>query len=181
MGSSNHGWALVRSNYPGRYTYKGTENSVSTFKTRPSSSHTSSNFRASACKHKQTNISFLVPTPTQVSIVSIPTIFDPALAPPGKAVVHAYYAASEPYELWDGLIRGTPQYAAMKEERAKPLWKVRGLRVEGLWSGSRLRADIKCWHLTSKTKSAGERCRQSKFCADSQLLRSLETAGAEGG
>ncbi|MEW5302257.1 MAG: hypothetical protein WDW36_005059 [Sanguina aurantia] len=61
--------------------------------------------------------------PQNVSIVSIPTVFDPALAPPGKAVVHAYYAASEPYALWEGLARGTPQYAAMKEERAQPLWQ----------------------------------------------------------
>jgi hypothetical protein len=37
-----------------------------------------------------------------VCIVSIPTVFDPSLAPPGKAVVHAYYAANEPYEVRDG-------------------------------------------------------------------------------
>ena len=46
------------------------------------------------------------------------------MAPPGKAVVHAYYAASEPYSLWEGVKRGSEEYKRMKEERAEPLWKV---------------------------------------------------------
>ena len=51
-------------------------------------------------------------------------VFDPSMAPPGKAVVHAYYAASEPYSLWEGVKRGSEEYKRMKEERAEPLWKV---------------------------------------------------------
>jgi phytoene dehydrogenase-like protein len=38
-----------------------------------------------------------IESPQNVCIVSIPTIFDPNLAPPGKHVVHAYTAGNEPY------------------------------------------------------------------------------------
>ena len=37
-------------------------------------------------------------------------------------VLHAYYAADEPYEVWAGLDRKSDEYAALKVERAKPLW-----------------------------------------------------------
>ena len=33
--------------------------------------------------------------------VSIPSVFDPGLAPKGKHVLHAYCAANEPFELWE--------------------------------------------------------------------------------
>eukprot|EP00892_Ulva_mutabilis_P003440 jgi/Ulvmu1/1468/UM011_0198.1 len=58
-----------------------------------------------------------------VCIASIPTVFDPSLAPAGKAVVHAYTAANEPWELWEGVSRGTAEYAALKRERAEVLWR----------------------------------------------------------
>lgn len=58
-----------------------------------------------------------------VSIVSIPTVFDPSLAPKGKAVVHAYTAANEPWEIWEGVERGTEEYANLKHERVQGLWK----------------------------------------------------------
>ncbi|KAF5837057.1 hypothetical protein DUNSADRAFT_4890 [Dunaliella salina] len=61
--------------------------------------------------------------PHNVCIVSIPTVFDPKLAPPGKAVVHAYYAANEPYDLWKGMDTKSPEYKALKEERAEGLWQ----------------------------------------------------------
>jgi phytoene dehydrogenase-like protein len=54
--------------------------------------------------------------------VSIPTVLDPSLAPPGKHVVHAYYAGNEPYALWEGLKRGSPEYEVLKEERSQVLW-----------------------------------------------------------
>ena len=54
----------------------------------------------------------------------MPAVFDPGMAPPGKAVVHAYFAGSEPYSLWEGVKRGSPEYLKLKEERAEPLWKV---------------------------------------------------------
>lgn len=43
-------------------------------------------------------------------IVSIPTVLDPGLAPEGKHLVHIYTAGNEPYALWEGLKRGSPEY-----------------------------------------------------------------------
>ena len=56
-------------------------------------------------------------------IISIPTLLDPSLAPEGKHVLHAYYAANEPYELWDGLKRNSKEYKELKEKRAERLWE----------------------------------------------------------
>ena len=42
--------------------------------------------------------------------ISIPTMLDPSLAPPGKHVVHAYTAANEPYGIWENLKRGSKEY-----------------------------------------------------------------------
>ena len=64
-----------------------------------------------------------VDAPRNVVNVSIPTAVEPGLAPPGKHVVHAYYAANEPFTDWEGLKRGSPQYEALKAERAEGLWK----------------------------------------------------------
>lgn len=58
-----------------------------------------------------------------VAIVSIPTVFDKSLAPEGKAVVHAYTAANEPWEIWEGVQRGTEEYKKLKHVRVQPLWK----------------------------------------------------------
>lgn len=58
-----------------------------------------------------------------VLIASIPTVFDPSLAPPGKAVVHAYTAGNEPYSHWQGLKRNSPEYRQLKEERSQGLWR----------------------------------------------------------
>ena len=55
-------------------------------------------------------------------IISIPTALDPGLAPDGCHVLHAYYAADEPYEVWEGMDRRSDEYKALKEERAAPLW-----------------------------------------------------------
>jgi hypothetical protein len=62
--------------------------------------------------------------PQNVCIASIPSVVDTSLAPPGKAVVHAYTAGSEPYALWEGLSRGSPAYEQLKEERTQCLWQV---------------------------------------------------------
>ena len=56
-------------------------------------------------------------------IISIPTLLDPSLAPEGKHVLHAYYAANEPYEPWAGVRRGSDEYRALKEERSQRLWE----------------------------------------------------------
>ena len=55
--------------------------------------------------------------------VSNPCVLDPTLAPEGYIVLHAYGAGNEPYEIWEGLQRNTPEYIALKEERAQPLWR----------------------------------------------------------
>lgn len=49
-----------------------------------------------------------------VCIGSIPTVFNPKLAPKGKALVHAYCAANEPYSLWEGLDRKSQEYKDFK-------------------------------------------------------------------
>ena len=55
--------------------------------------------------------------------LSNPCVIDPTLAPKGFMVLHAYGAANEPYEIWEGMDRRSPEYAKLKEERAKPLWR----------------------------------------------------------
>jgi phytoene dehydrogenase-like protein len=57
-----------------------------------------------------------------VCIVSIPTVFDPTLAPPGCATIHAYTAGNEPWEIWEHVTPGTPEYDALKEQRSQCLW-----------------------------------------------------------
>ena len=41
----------------------------------------------------------------------------------GKAVVHTYTAGNEPYEVWEGLERGSKEYEDLKQQRAETLWK----------------------------------------------------------
>eukprot|EP00899_Mesostigma_viride_P022857 jgi/Mesvir1/3756/Mv15030-RA.1 len=64
-----------------------------------------------------------VAAPQNVVLVSIPSVLDPSLAPPGKHVIHAYTPGSEPYELWQGLERGSAKYNQLKEERSQILWE----------------------------------------------------------
>ncbi len=49
-----------------------------------------------------------------VCIISIPTVFDKSLAPAGKATIHAYVAANEPYGIWEGLDRNSKKYKDLK-------------------------------------------------------------------
>jgi phytoene dehydrogenase-like protein len=76
--------------------------------------------------------------PHNVQIASIPSVLDPSLAPPGKAVVHAYSAANEPWELWQGVKRGTEEYERLKKERAEPLWRA----LERVIPDIRARAEV---------------------------------------
>lgn len=57
-----------------------------------------------------------------VVLVSIASVADPSMAPPGKHCLHAYLPATEPYSIWEGLDRRSPEYAALKEERSAVLW-----------------------------------------------------------
>ncbi len=51
-----------------------------------------------------------IDAPQNMFIVSIPTVLDPLLAPEGKHLVHIYTAGNEPYKLWEGMKRGSPEY-----------------------------------------------------------------------
>lgn len=63
-----------------------------------------------------------ITAPQNLIVMSIPTVLDPTLAPLGKHTIHVYTPATEPYELWQGLDRRSAEYAALKAERAEPLW-----------------------------------------------------------
>ncbi|MCO5587138.1 hypothetical protein L7F22_041085 [Adiantum nelumboides] len=64
-----------------------------------------------------------ISAPQNVCIVSIPSVFDPSLAPPGHHVVHAYTAGNEPYDIWRGMDHRSPEYAIQKEVRSEVLWR----------------------------------------------------------
>lgn len=61
--------------------------------------------------------------PGNMIVISIPTVLDPSLAPDGKHIVHAYTAGNEPYDLFKGLDRKSPEYKKLKAERCETLWK----------------------------------------------------------
>ena len=44
-----------------------------------------------------------------VVLISIPSVMDPSLAPPGKHTLHAYLPATEPWSIWAGLDRGSDE------------------------------------------------------------------------
>ncbi|MEW5301350.1 MAG: hypothetical protein WDW36_004213 [Sanguina aurantia] len=79
-----------------------------------------------------------VDCPQNVVLISIASVKDPGMAPPGKHTLHAYVPATEPYELWKGLDRRSPEYAALKEERSQVLWAA----VERIIPDIRARAHI---------------------------------------
>mmetsp|Transcript_23956 Transcript_23956/g.23009 ORF Transcript_23956/g.23009 Transcript_23956/m.23009 type:complete len:583 (+) Transcript_23956:116-1864(+) len=62
-----------------------------------------------------------IDAPQNHVIISIPSILDPSLAPPGCHVIHAYAAANEPYELWESL-ESRADYKQLKEDRTQFLW-----------------------------------------------------------
>lgn len=64
-----------------------------------------------------------IDAPQNLIVMSIPTVLDPSLAPPGKHTIHVYTPATEPYEIWQGCDRRSPEYAQLKAERAEPLWQ----------------------------------------------------------
>ena len=88
------------------------------------------------CHHSVLNLNEDVTAEQNLVIVSIPTIFDPTLAPEGYHVVHAYTAASENFSDWEGKLengvdsgkteqtdyRRTEEYKQLKEEKTEALW-----------------------------------------------------------
>lgn len=79
-----------------------------------------------------------ITAPQNVVLVSIPSIIDPSMAPKGKHSLHAYLPATEPYELWQGLDRRSPEYAKLKAERSEVLWA----GVEKIIPDIRKRAEV---------------------------------------
>jgi phytoene dehydrogenase-like protein len=63
-----------------------------------------------------------IDSPQNHVIISIPSVLDPNLAPPGCHVIHAYAAANEPYDLYEN-ITSKEKYKEYKEERCEFLWK----------------------------------------------------------
>ena len=64
-----------------------------------------------------------VTAPQNLVLVSIPSVLDPCMAPPGCHVIHAYTPGTEPWSLWAAVKPGSAEYAALKEERAAVLWR----------------------------------------------------------
>jgi len=65
-----------------------------------------------------------IDAPQNHVIISIPSTLDPTMAPPNCHVIHAYAAANEPFELYEGLSPSSEEYKKLKEERCDFLWKV---------------------------------------------------------
>jgi phytoene dehydrogenase-like protein len=95
------------------------------------------------CHHSVLNMTDDVTAEQNMVIISIPTVFDPSLAPEGYHVVHAYTAACDSFDPWatflesgsdSGKVGHGPNtraaasyakrdgYGALKEERAQVLW-----------------------------------------------------------
>eukprot|EP01035_Chromulina_nebulosa_P017570 gene17570-23137_t len=64
-----------------------------------------------------------IDSPQNHVIISIPSVLDPSLAPPGCHVIHAYAAANEPYDIWKDSKGDRAAYNKLKEERCEFLWK----------------------------------------------------------
>lgn len=64
-----------------------------------------------------------IAAPQNVVAVSIPSLLDPSLAPPGKHGIHVYTPANEPYRLWEGMDRRSEEYARLKQARAEVMWQ----------------------------------------------------------
>lgn len=75
------------------------------------------------CHHLIVNNFSDIEAEQNVCIVSIPSVFNPNLSPPGKFLVHAYCAANESYSNWEGMDRKSQEYKDLKEERSQCLWK----------------------------------------------------------
>jgi phytoene dehydrogenase-like protein len=64
-----------------------------------------------------------ITAPQNVVLISIPSLLDPTLAPPGKQAIHVYTPGNEPYRLWEGLDRHQPAYAELKQQRSEVMWR----------------------------------------------------------
>ncbi|MGD1850699.1 MAG: phytoene desaturase family protein, partial [Cyanophyceae cyanobacterium] len=64
-----------------------------------------------------------IEAPQNAVLISIPSVLDPSLAPPGKHAIHVYTPGNEPYEKWEGLSRNSDEYQHIKEERSQVMWQ----------------------------------------------------------
>jgi len=64
-----------------------------------------------------------ITAPQNVVLVSIPSLIDPSVAPPGKQTIHVYTPGNEPYKLWQGLDRRSEAYQHQKQTRAEVMWR----------------------------------------------------------
>lgn len=55
-------------------------------------------------------------------LISIPSVLDRNLAPPGKHAIHVYTPGNEPYAPWHRLDRQSDAYQNLKEKRAQVMW-----------------------------------------------------------
>jgi phytoene dehydrogenase-like protein len=53
----------------------------------------------------------------------IPSLLDKTVCPEGKHVIHVYSSGGEPYEPWEKLKQGSPEYEAYKKERVEVLFQ----------------------------------------------------------
>jgi phytoene dehydrogenase-like protein len=81
-----------------------------------------------------------IDAPGNVIVVSVPSLLDPSLAPDGHHVIHAYTAGNEPFHIWEKFegvknYRADPEYKALKEERAAPMWEAIKRRAPDIEKG----------------------------------------------
>ncbi|MBN8563310.1 MAG: NAD(P)/FAD-dependent oxidoreductase [Leptolyngbya sp. UWPOB_LEPTO1] len=73
-----------------------------------------------ACHHIVVNDwSLGITAPQNVVLISIPSLLDRALAPPGKHAIHVYTPGNEPYEIWEKC----DSYPELKQQRSEVMWK----------------------------------------------------------
>jgi phytoene dehydrogenase-like protein len=95
------------------------------------------------CHHSVLDMSIDVTAEQNMVIISIPTVFDPSLAPEGYHIVHAYTAACDDFAQWEeflsegetGKVGHSPnsatavsykkssRYSELKDAKAEVLWK----------------------------------------------------------
>ncbi|NET47834.1 MAG: NAD(P)/FAD-dependent oxidoreductase [Merismopedia sp. SIO2A8] len=63
-----------------------------------------------------------VTAPQNVVLISIPSLLDPSLAPAGHHTIQVYTPGNEPYDLWQDMDRRSPEYKALKRDRAQVMW-----------------------------------------------------------
>ena len=63
-----------------------------------------------------------ITAPQNLVLISIPSVIESSLAPPGKHSIHVYTPGNEPYDLWQGMDRNSQEYLEQKQNRAEIMW-----------------------------------------------------------